>query len=61
MVGVPGVQCRCEMRGLARVVVAVSIPSHFRHVIWGPVPGWVWPLDLVLWLSLSIHDTLNSL
>lgn len=45
----------------ARAADGVSTPSHVWHVIWGVVPGWVWPLDLVLWLSLSIHDTLNSL
>lgn len=61
VVGAPGLQCRCEARGLARAAVGLSTPSHFWHVIWGIVPGWVWPLDLVLWLSLSICDTLNSL
>ena len=56
VVGAPGLQCRCEMRGLARAVMGMSTPSHFWCVIWGIVPGWVWPLDLVLWLSLSICD-----
>ena len=61
VVAAPGIQSRHEMRGLARASVGVSAPSRFWHVIWGVVPGCVWPLGLVLWLSRRIHDTLNSL